>query len=127
MAALQHNSIECHHGSLKTELWGGVTMATLQQNTGQVFPWQPYSITLGRCHHGSLTAQLCGGVTMANLEQNSVECHHGSLKTELWGGVTMATFQQNSVEVSSWQPYSSTMWPYHHGHLTDEFWGVSPW
>ena len=91
----------------------------------------------GECHYGSLTAELCGAVTMVVLQHNSVDCHHGSLTAELWrlspwqpydrtfGSVIMAALP-NSVEVSSWQPYSSTMWRYHHGHLTDKLWGVSP-
>ena len=45
MAALQKNSGECNHGSLITELWGGVTMTALQQNSIE-------------CHHGSLKAEL---------------------------------------------------------------------
>jgi hypothetical protein len=65
MATLELNSFECHYGSLKTELWGDVTMATLQQNSVEVSQWQHYHRTLWRCFHDNLIAELCGGVTMA--------------------------------------------------------------
>jgi hypothetical protein len=36
MVVLQHNSVDCHHGSLTAELCGCVSMATLKQKTGGV-------------------------------------------------------------------------------------------
>ena len=82
MAALQQNSGECYHGSLTSDLCGGVTMAALKQNSAEynhssliaelwgvspwqqnffeVSSWQSYSSTLSQYHHGHLTDEFWG-------------------------------------------------------------------